>query len=289
MAATPAVAQVEPVLLDSVDVLNFDRPESWAMKYFTSVSLLTGLGTQKPMDKGSVEIGFEGGLVPALGEEKRRVGFIGSKVEDLNRTSLFGRARVTFGLAGGVALTLGATPPVEVNGVTPKLFDLAVGRSLVERPGFRLGGRVHARSGSIEGDLTCSADVAGVEDPATNPDDCREPSNDEVTQHTVGLELSVSPRTQGDRWEPHFAVSANYMDLEFQVRARYSRFLDRTRLVTEGWTSSVSAGLGYRASDRLRFSGELFYTPLEVVRDPLRGTQNDELVNARVLASYRVR
>lgn len=110
-----------------------------------------------------------------------------------------------------------------------------------------------------------------------------------MTQNYVGLELSATPKLLGERWEPHFAVSANHLDLEFQVRARYSIFVDRVRLETDGTTYSLAAGLSYRASEKLVATGELFYTPLDVVRDPARGARNDELFNARLLVRYAVR
>jgi hypothetical protein len=291
LPAGPAAAQggSDLILIEGVEEMDFDRPESWAMKYFTSLSIMTGLGTPGPTDSGSVELAFEGGIVPNLGEEKRRVGFVGSKVEDLNRTNLFGRLRATFGLPRNFSLAVGVTPPVEVDGVTPRLFSVAIARPVLDSSSWRLGLRFHGRTGTIEGDLTCPEDIAGVMDPELNPDLCLEPSNDEVTTSQVGLELGATPKVWGDRWEPHFAVSVNYLDLEFQVRAGYSVFDDRTRLLTDGYTYSLAAGLGYRFSEKLRLTGELFYTPLEVVRDPLSGKQNDELVNGRILIGYSIR
>jgi hypothetical protein len=251
--------------------------------------MMTGLGTPEPSDPGSVELAFEGGIAPNLGEEKRRVGFVGNKVEDLNRTNFFGRLRATFGLPSDFSLAIGVTPPLEVDGVTPRLLSVAIARPVLDSSFWRLGLRLHGMTGTIEGDLTCPEDIAGIPDPELNPDLCLEPSNDELTTSQVGLELSATPKIWGDRWEPYFAVSVNYLDLEFQVRARYSVFEDRTLLLTDGYTYSLAAGVGYRLSEKLRLTGELFYTPLEVVRDPLRETQNDELVNGRILVGYAIR
>ncbi|MBM4258521.1 MAG: hypothetical protein FJ147_21815 [Deltaproteobacteria bacterium] len=39
--------------------LDSDRPEAWAMNYFSSVSLLAGLGTPFSREPGSIEIGAE--------------------------------------------------------------------------------------------------------------------------------------------------------------------------------------------------------------------------------------
>lgn len=284
--ASPASSQIVPIVLETVEDLDFDRPEAWAMKYYTSLSLLTGLGTPGRTRPGELELAFEGGVVPSLGEEKRRVGFVGDKVEDLNRTNLFGRVRATWGLPHDFALTVAVTPPVEVNGVTPKLLALALARPILDRERWRLGWRLHGQVGKIEGDLTCPRGVAGLDDPALNPDGCLEPSRDEATQNYVGLELAASPRIGDGRWEPYVALSVQHLDLEFQVRARYSVLDDRTRLLADGLTWALTAGTSYRLGERWRVAGEIFYTPLDVVRDPVRGAQNDELVNARGMLVY---
>jgi hypothetical protein len=291
LAAGQAAAQVGPgpILIEGVEEMDFDRPESWAMKYYTSLAMMTGLGTPESSVPGSIELAFEGGIVPNLGEEKRRVGFVGSKVEDLNRTNLFGRLLATVGLPSDFSLAIGVTPPIEVDGVTPRLVSVSMARPVLDSSSWRLGLRLHGLTGRIEGDLTCPEDIAGNPDPELNPDLCLEPSNDELKTSQVGLELSAAPKIWGDRWEPYLAVSVNYLDLEFQVRARYSVFVDRMRLLTDGYTYSFAAGVGYQLSERLRLTGELFYTPLEVVRDPLDGTQNDELVNGRILVGYTIR
>ncbi|HSO24479.1 MAG TPA: hypothetical protein VLT81_16370, partial [Chondromyces sp.] len=74
--APPAAAQV----IDDVEELAWDRPEAWAMKYFNSVSLLTGLGPPRTREPWSIELGLEAGLIPHLDEDQRRIGFGGAKV-----------------------------------------------------------------------------------------------------------------------------------------------------------------------------------------------------------------
>ena len=74
------------------------EPEAWAMKYFNSVSLLTGLGPPRVREPWSFEIGLELDTIPRLDEDQRRVGFGGAKVEDLNRLPAFFRPRLTIGL-----------------------------------------------------------------------------------------------------------------------------------------------------------------------------------------------
>ena len=204
----PAEAQgggTGPIVLDDIERIAFDRPEAWTLKYFTSVSILSGLGTPVATTPGTLDVSLEGGYVPSLDEEQRRVGFIGSKVEDLNRTSLFGRVRITLGLPGNFSLTVGVVPPIELDGVTPRLLGVAVGRPIFDSSSWRLGIRLHGQMGAIEGDLTCPRSIAGLSDSQLNPDDCLEPSSDEAQQNYIGLEVSATPKIWGGRWQPHVA------------------------------------------------------------------------------------
>ena len=86
--------------------LDSDRPEAWAMNYYSSISLLSGLGTPFSRDPGSIEIGAEIQWIPQLSKSMRRVGFNGIKEEDLNQAPIFARPRLTIGLPWRTALTL---------------------------------------------------------------------------------------------------------------------------------------------------------------------------------------
>jgi hypothetical protein len=138
--ALAAPVRAQPVLQGSQE-LAFDRPESWAMKYFASVTLLTGLGAPRPAKPGSIELGIEIASVPTLSAEERTVGFGGTKTEDLNRTSVFGRPRVRIGLPHELALTLSYVPPVELFDTEPHLAALAVERPFHMGRRWRLGAR----------------------------------------------------------------------------------------------------------------------------------------------------
>src|SRR5260370_4949451 len=88
----PGAAHAQQPLEDRAR-LAFDRPESWAMKYFTSLSLPTGMGVPERLGGGKIEVGFEGGLVPQLSDDQRRVGFDATKLEDVNKTRVIVRLR----------------------------------------------------------------------------------------------------------------------------------------------------------------------------------------------------
>src|SRR5262245_38987023 len=110
--AAPSSARAQLVINDT-EKLDFDRPESWGMKYYTSLALLSGMGVPQERTAGEVELGFEGGYVPQLTDAERLIGFAGTKLEDVNKTSYFGRFRGRVGLGKGVALEVAYTPPIE--------------------------------------------------------------------------------------------------------------------------------------------------------------------------------
>jgi hypothetical protein len=88
------------------------------------VTLLAGLSVPHARGYGAVEVGFELGGIPSLNERQRTVGFDGTKVEDLNRTPVFGRLRLLVGLPAGFSAEVGWVPPIEIDGSTSNLLDL---------------------------------------------------------------------------------------------------------------------------------------------------------------------
>ena len=288
-SALPPVAAQS--VIDFREDLDFDRPEAWAMKYFSSATQLSGLGIPERLPAGAVEVGLEAGWIPSLSEQERRVGFYGTKVEDLNKTPVFARPRLTVGLPAAFSITLAYVPPVEVGGAKPNLVSLAIGRPLLESGPWRLGFRLYGQGGDIEADITCDSDtVAAGDDPVENPFLCEEPSRDRVTLRYAGLDLGGAYTTRGKRKvEVYGAVAATYLDPEFQVNARYSNLIDRTLQVTDGTTYSLTVGARGALSQAVRLSVEAFYTPLTLVRRPDAEKENQDFFNLRLLVTYRVR
>src|SRR5262245_19664527 len=95
--------------------LDFDRPESWAMKYYASLTLMTSLGPPRPLKLGQVRIAVEGEWIPEVSDDKRVVGFNGTKAEDLNKLPAIARPRITIGLPWKLSLTVSYVPPFTIN------------------------------------------------------------------------------------------------------------------------------------------------------------------------------
>ena len=288
LAAQPAASQL---ILEGTQEIDFERPESWAMQYYAAATMPSALGTSRRFDAGQLELGVEYGQIPSLTEAERQVGFNGTKLEDLNRTSFLLRPVATVGLGKGLALSASYVPPIESDGVEPNIFTLSLGRPVLERSRWRLGLRIAAQTGSVKGDLTCSGkQVAGGDDPGSNPFGCEETSNDKNEFTTVGLEVSSAWTLGSDGvWEPHLALALHHLDLEFQVNAQYSGITDRSRLTTDGEIWTASAGITYRPTSQWGLTAEAFYAPLEIVRPPSTSRQTEELLSFRAHLSYRLR
>jgi hypothetical protein len=194
-------------VIRTIEHLDSDRPEAWAMNYFASVTLLAGLGTPYSREPGSLEAGVELDWIPRLSRAQQRVGFNGVKDEDLNQAPVFFRPHLTVGLPERFSLTVSYLPPIRVFGVTPHLFAAAVQRPLFERGPWTVGVRVYGQLfGEIEGAFTCSSDVARF--PPGSPQNkfgCEQKSSDTVSFRYGGLELSGSyriARAGGLTWPP---------------------------------------------------------------------------------------
>jgi len=288
LASAPVRAQ--QVVIDETENLAFDRPEAWGMKYYASLGILTSMGAPERRAPGEVVLGFEGATVPQLSDEERRLGFNGTKLEDVNRTSFFGRLRGSVGLGAGLALDLAWTPPIEFDGAKPNLLAAALSRPFSLSPSWRLGLRGYGQVGKIEADITCSADeVAAGNDIDQNPFLCVEPSQDESRQKVIGLEV-VAGYDSGGRFKPYAGVAVSYMDLEFRVNALYGAGLieDHGVQLADGTTVAALAGVTFAPSPRFRITGEAFYSWLSITRPPATSSSNEGFFNVRFFVNYKV-
>jgi hypothetical protein len=270
--------------------LDSDEPEAWAMFYFTSVTLFSGLGTPRARDPGSIEAALELDSIPHLNEEQRTVGFGGTKEEDLNKSPLFARPRITVGLPWKLSLSLAYIPPIEVFHVRPHLFAMAVERPVYEHGPWTLGLRTYGQVGEVHGAYTCPQHVTHF--PPGSPENlygCEKESDDVAMQRYAGLEASGSFRI--DRLyglTPYLTLGANFLDTNFHVHAQTFGFADRTHLSADTWTFSLGTGVSIPIGDRLRVAVGLFYTPLWVTRPPETSKQSDSLLNLRTDISFRM-
>src|SRR6266481_4713135 len=135
VAAASLIAQNSTTSL--VTHVGFNSPEGWALKYYASATLFSGLQPPEPLVEGrqigSVTLGLEMGWLPTLSPDRARVGFSGHKEEDLNKAPIFLRPVVRVGLPWRFTAVVAGPAPIQVFGVTPRLFAFGLERPLVER------------------------------------------------------------------------------------------------------------------------------------------------------------
>jgi hypothetical protein len=254
-----------------------------------ALSTFTGVGPPVVREPGSIDLGLELGWIPYLTESQRRVGFDGTQLEDLNKSPVFGRPRLTVGLPAGFSVEAGWVPPVGINGQRANLFAAAVERPFVVADPWALGLRLYGQLGHAKGDFTCSKEVAS-QPPGSggNPQGCDARSTDSATLNNAGLALTGGVKVGGGG-TVHFAVGGTYNDLVFQVGAVTEGAPDNTRLATHGWTGWAAAGAGWPLGKSASIAAEAYYSPLLVRRPPNQDTQNDGLFNVRALVRFHLR
>lgn len=288
VAPSPAAAQM---MMNSTEHLSFDRPESWALKYFTSATLVGGLETPRTQKPGSVSIGLEVGWLPRLTAPQQLVGFDGTAAQDLNKAPFFPRPRVAIALPGSLTLVVAVVPPIPMFGLKTKLLALALERPVYETPALAVGVRVYGQLGSVQGAYTCPARTVAFEPGSVgNPYGCQAVSSDTAALRYAGGEASVAYRPDAPyRLSPHAAIGLAYMNVGFQVNALTFGIIDHTHYLSHGMAVFASGGLSYRLTSRLILSTDVFYSPLSVSRGFGAPAQNDGLFNIRTLVTYRMR
>lgn len=260
----PAVAQI---LVGERELLARDRPEAWAMHQASAASLMGAFGETPGLAPGQWRASLDLAQVTHMDAERRRVGFNGNKDEDLNKAPVFGRLRVSIGLPRGWVADLGYTPPLRHDGARAEdFFALAAGRRVWARDPWTLSWRLFGQSGVIEGDITCPARLAGIEDFSVNPYGCQAPSRDRVRLAHYGSDL-VLAGGRGD-WRWHAGLGLVRSEPEVQVDALVFDARDRSRLVTRAWLPYMALGGRWQGAGRQGFAFEVVHVPLSRRRGP---------------------
>jgi hypothetical protein len=288
IALTLSTAPDASAQVSTTSRLDFDRPEAWAMKYFTSASLLAATPALPGDQTGQIWLGLELVGLPALSTAQQRVGFNGTTQEDLNQAPLFFRPRITIGLTRRLTLTLAGVPPVHVFGVTPKLLDVGIDWTMKSTPHWTFVSRAHGQVGHVTGAITCPADVLRF-DPGSegNLTGCDATSADATSLRYVAIDLDVARRLT-ERLSMRASLGVNLIDGVFQTNAHTFGFADRTRLTSRGVTSAGSLGLTYGFSPRLVLGVGVLYAPLRIQRPGESSSSLDSLLTARGILTYRL-
>lgn len=287
LACPIAVAQEIPVFREVID-LDDERPETWAMNYFSAAVFPGPIEVTRPGTPWTIrDVSLEIGWLPELDLEQRTVGFDGLKEEDLNKLDLLPRPSVRIDLPFELSATLGWVPPLEVEGVEANLVLISLARPVAEFGGWRLHGRITGQHGTIDSDFTCPATVARLQPGPGNPWGCEETSADsyEIDQ---GVVEAIATRQLTFGGSPRIQLSTGYLhtDAEFQVDAVRTGFRDLTLLRAETSGLIATAGAFWSIPELLSDIGVVAaYSPIDVRRP--RGVTNDPFFNLRLVVLRR--
>ena len=289
LVAARAQAQ-STVTINPVQDLNVHSPETWAMRFYTAMSQVTGFGAPPETRLFQFFASVEGTNVPYLTERQRTVGFDGTKEENFNTTHFFGRVSAGVGLPADFSLGLHWTPPVVINGTKANLLAATIARPIYSGYGLRVGLTAAGQVGWAKGSFTCSQDEvdAGLNSTA-NPFSCEEASDDEVLMRYVSLELAASYKILPlAGLEPFVSILGSRFWNKFEVNALYDNIQDNTQLVANTWNGAFTAGLSLPIGHWMRFAAEFYYQPIQVKRRDSTTNENDPYYNARGLLEFHI-
>jgi hypothetical protein len=273
-------------VVHSNEHLSSTRTEAWAMNYLGASTFMTSFGETPALAEASWMLAGDLGYIPKLTDAQQRVGLHGVKQEDLNKTQIFGRIRFILGLPGEFVAELGYTPPLSYHGVQPlDLFAFAIGRRIFERDGFTESLYAFGQTGRVQGDITCPARLAGIDDPVRNPYGCQAPSNDHVFLNYYGAEATSAWTAQA--WHAHASLGVVRTEFAVEVDALTFSVNDRSRLVARGYLPFATLGGSWDLDRHWNLGAEVLYVPLRVQREIDGPTTNDPLTSVRVQLVYR--
>lgn len=268
-----------------VEVLEWDRPEAWALKVFASASQFSSYGPALPAEPNTWVLGMEVIQLPHLKREYRTVGFGGQKEENLNHLPVALRPTITWHGPHRVSISAAYIPPLEIEDVRTHGAFAAVQWTAIERGGWVVSTRLFGQVLRSRGPFTAWEELAAAgQDPILNPWGVTGPSNDRAVMDTVGGELAIGRRLPG-QWQPFLAVSRTHMDLRFDVDSSLFGAPHQNHQEARGWQTAFSAGFRHRVKDRWEWGLQLFYAPLKVRRLLAVESEEDSLVHARLMVA----
>ena len=267
--------------------VNFDSPEGWAMAFMTSAA--QNLGQQPPYssDIGDLSISTEISSIPHLTREQQRVGFSGFKDEDLNKSPVFGKIRLNFGLPWDLIAEISWTPPVKIDDSKPEdLWGFAISRPILDRQNILVGLRIFMLRGGAIASVTCSKDIIKF-DPysSQNPVGCLGKSGDEIQMDHDGAELFLSFKNSSNL-SPWISFASSNLDNSVKINAPLELGRQILKVSSKNGTiQTFTLGLNYKINESWDMNLASSYTPHDV-RRPNDISGNDNFWNFRVGVTF---
>lgn len=271
--------------------ISFDRPEAWALKRFDAAllpSTMLPVSSDRSWRPGTISAAVETDWLPMLSTAQETVGFDGTKPEDLNKAPALIRPLIGVQMPWKFSAFATAPPPISTFGIKPRLAAFGLERPIFERDSWTIDWQAYGQVGSVKGAFTCPASaVAAPPGSAANPSFCVALSADIASLHYVGSQVQVAhPLPQLPKLIPHASVAGTFDDVAFLSHSPLTIGLAENRQWTRGGMFSTSGGASYLFNQRIAFTVDVFYAPLEVSRTAGAPVTNDGLFNVRGLLSY---
>ena len=266
----------------SAERVDFTSPEGWAMSYMTAASLNLSEKFPEVLTLGQFNITAAISTIPELNEEQQRIGFGGFKSEDLNKSPVFGRGKITAGFYWDSIIELSWTPPLEIDGAKPEqMWGLAIAKQIYTNEVFNLGMRLYKFNGQATASVTCSEE--NVMQPLYSPGNisgCIGTSKDQIDMSHDGIEI-LFQRESSIGFKPWFSLASTRLKPSVQINAPLELIQEEAFIETSGRLMTLNLGLNYKLSENWLLNLGTSYTPIDVQRPEMTGG-NDNFWNIKI-------
>ena len=260
----------------------FDSPEGWGMSYMTAASLNLSDKFPETLSLGQFNVSAEISTIPELNEKQQKIGFGGVKSEDLNKSPVFGRGKITAGFYLDSIIELSWTPPLEIDGAKPEqMWGIAVAKQIYTNDAFNLAIRLYQFNGKATASVTCSEQM--VMEPLYSPGNisgCIGTSKDKIDMSHDGIEILFERKTSMG-FKPWFSIASTNLKPSVQINAPLEFIQEEAFVETSGRLTTLNLGLNYKLSDNWLLNLGTSYTPIDVQRPEMTGG-NDNFWNIKI-------
>ena len=262
--------------------VDFNSPEGWGMSYMTAASLNLSDKYPEVLPLGQFNISDEISTIPELNDKQQKIGFGGVKSEDLNKSPLFGRGKITAGFYWDSIIELSWTPPLEINGAKPEqMWGIAVAKQIYTNDAFNMGIRLYQFNGKATASVTCSEEM--VMEPLYSPGNisgCIGTSKDKIDMSHDGIEI-LFERESSMGFKPWFSLASTRLKPSVQINAPLEFIQEEAFVETSGRLTTLNLGLNYKLSENWLLNLGTSYTPIDVRRPEMTGG-NDNFWNIKI-------
>ncbi|MFI5311033.1 MAG: hypothetical protein ACHQQ3_07355 [Gemmatimonadales bacterium] len=255
--------------------------EAKMLAWFAGPLAFAQLGPPQRLPIGAVVIGGDLTWVPtpASGVSQSSAAcYTLKKSEHTGLSPVLPRPRILVGLGGGLTFEAMYLPPVTVADATPNMGSVALGW-VTPLGGATVGPmltvRAHATFGQVQGPITCSKDALQQ---SSFLQACwgSTPSKDTYRPNVMGVEAGLATAGTG-RLNWYGGVGYASLTPRFQVGfTLQDGNVDHTKLRVDLTRLSAFGGLGYKVSDTVELTAQLYSVP-------------DDATTARAGLSWRLR